>query len=412
MASTSTTSRPGCFVPTALGFFALALAAAAGVLAYGMLVPVRWDLFGKYAAIALAYPFHLVAVTVLTVLLALVAKRFRAEVAKGLFLFTAILAAGMAAGPAIGMWRTASVSEVSLSVREYVDNAAHWNLGEPRTDRTRAYGTAADGTELVLDVWDTGLPKAGPARPAVVFVHGGDWTHGHRSETPDWDRWLNELGFEVFDVEYRLAPPERFKDAVGDVKAALGWVAGHAAEFHVDPGLISVMGNSAGAHLAMLAAYAVNDPELPPSTSVPPVRPRCVVNLYGPTELKLLHGASPSPAYVREALEAYLGGGPDVVPERYALLSPLAHVSSDSPPTITFIGTSDRIVTTDHSELLDRRLETAKVPHESYWLPFNDHDFDLNWGGLGTQIARAKIRDFLVRYGARRPVEAPPQEGK
>ncbi len=33
-------------------------------------------------------------------------------------------------------------------------------------------------------------------------------------------------------------------------------------------------------------------------------------------------------------------------------------------------------------------------------LPANDHGFDVNWGGFGTQIARAKIKDFLERYTA------------
>ena len=38
-----------------------------------------------------------------------------------------------------------------------------------------------------------------------------------------------------------------------------------------------------------------------------------------------------------------------------------------------------------------------------YLLPANDHGFDINWGGFGTQIARAKIRDFLKRYDAAGP---------
>jgi hypothetical protein len=38
------------------------------------------------------------------------------------------------------------------------------------------------------------------------------------------------------------------------------------------------------------------------------------------------------------------------------------------------------------------------VVHESHLLPGNDHGFDINWGGFGTQIARAKIKDFLQRH--------------
>ena len=73
--------------------------------------------------------------------------------------------------------------------------------------RSVVYGTAKDGTKLELDVWRTGQPNTGPLRPAIVFVHGGAWTHGNRSMVPEWNHWLNTLGYEVFDVEYRMPPP-------------------------------------------------------------------------------------------------------------------------------------------------------------------------------------------------------------
>ena len=47
--------------------------------------------------------------------------------------------------------------------------------------------------------------------------------------------------------------------------------------------------------------------------------------------------------------------------------------------------------------LLDLALSKAGVVHETYLLPANDHGFDVNWGGFGTQIARAKIEQFLQK---------------
>src|SRR5262249_8912331 len=151
------------------------------------------------------------------------------------------------------------------------------------------------------------------------------WTHGNRSMLPDWNRWLNGLGWEVFDVEYRMPPPVRWLDEVGDVKSALGWLATHAAEYHVDPARIPLLGNSAGANLAMLAAYSVGDAQLRPSTDVPAVAVRGVVNVYGPTDMGLLYRTCESPDYVRPLMEAYIGGTPDALPDRYHLLSPLSH---------------------------------------------------------------------------------------
>ena len=185
---------------------------------------------------------------------------------------------------------------------------------------------------------------------------------------------------------------------IGDVKSALGWVAAHAVEYHVDPARISMMGGSAGANLSMLAAYSAGDPRLPPSTDVPPVAIRSVLNFYGPSDMALLYRTCKSPAYVRPLIKEYLGGTPEEIPERYRVLSPLSHITAKAPPTITLIGPSDRLVSSDHAELLDQTLSNAGVPHEMYMLPANDHGFDVNWGGFGTQIARVKIEDFLQRY--------------
>jgi hypothetical protein len=110
----------------------------------------------------------------------------------------------------------------------------------------------------------SGQPNSGPLRPAILFVHGGAWTHGHRSMLPEGNRWLNALGYEMFDVEYCMSPPVHRPDEIGDVKSALGWVAAPAAEYHVDPARISIMGGSAVGNLSMLAAYSAGEPQLPP----------------------------------------------------------------------------------------------------------------------------------------------------
>ncbi len=376
------------------------LAVITATLAYCMLYPVRWDGPGIFGALALFFPLHLLVVTMVAAVLAWLARRCRTRLAAWVFGLVVILTAIMALTPTVAVWGKARELRVSLSLGNYLAHAGHMNTGPPQTDRSVVYGTATDGMKLELDVWRTGRPNTGPLRPAIVWVHGGAWTHGNRSMLPEWNRWLNELGYEVFDVEYRMPPSVRWQDEIGDVKAALGWVAIHAAEFHVDPARISIMGNSAGGNLAMLAAYSAGDPQLAPSTDVPPVVVRSVVNLYGPADLPLGYRSSGSLGYVQAALKQYVGGTPEEFPERYGALSPVSHVAAKTPPTITFLGTSDRIVPEDQVQVLDAALTKAGVAHETYFLPGNDHGFDTNWGGFGTQIARAKIELFLRQDAA------------
>ncbi len=378
-----------------LALVALLLAAATAGLAWCMAFPVRWDGVGRFGALALHFPLHLLVLTSVAWLLSRLAGRMRAVAASGLLIVTAMASLVMALAPTVAAWRYARELGVRVSLWEYVANSTHMNAGTPQRERTLVYGTAPDGTKLELDVWLTGKPHLGLPRPAILMIHGGAWNHGNRSMFPDWNRWLNELGYEVFDVEYRLPPPARWRDELGDVKVALAWVIENAGDYHVDPTRVTVMGQSAGANLALLLAYAANDSRLPPTTPIAPVAVRSVINVYGPSDMALLYRTSHSPDYVRPMMEAYIGGPPDSQEERYRLLSPLTWVSAKSPPTLTLLGTSDRLVPADQATLLDESLARAGVPHETVLIPANDHAFDVNWGGFGTQIAREKVRAFL-----------------
>ena len=71
----------------------------------------------------------------------------------------------------------------------------------------------------------------------------------------------------------------------------------------------------------------------------------------------------------------------------------------ETPPTISFLGAIDRVAPVDQAQRLDEALAKAGVAHETYILPATDHGFDVNWGGLGTQFARAKLEAFLKKNG-------------
>ena len=390
--------RPPSIRAVLLTIVAILFAAAMAGLAYCMIVPLHWDGAGKFGAMALYFPLHLLVFSMLAAVFAYFAKLSRARTAGRIFLFTALLTAVMALAPAICLWNFARRQGVSLSIGNYLVNARDFNKGDVQLDRSVTYGTAYDGTKLQLDVWSTGLGKSGPLRPALFFFHGGAWVSGHRSIEPKWDQWFNSLSYEVFDVEYRMPPPVRWLDEIGDVKSAIGYVASHSSDYHVDPRRISLMGSSAGGTLAMLAGYTAGDPRLPASCDVSPVPIRCVINFYGPCDMTVGYHDFRSDWHVRGAIERYIGGPPEQFPDRYRLLSPVTHIGALSPPTITFIGTLDRLVGVKQAEMLDESLGAARVPHDTIVFPATDHGFDANWGGFATQIARAKIRQFLEEH--------------
>jgi acetyl esterase/lipase len=103
----------------------------------------------------------------------------------------------------------------------------------------------------VLDVYRP-RPAGSAALPVVVWIHGGGWQGGDKSDVGIKPRVLTERGFVFVSTNYRLLPEVGMEDLIGDVAAAVGWVHRHIAEHGGDPARIIVGGHSAGAQLAAL----------------------------------------------------------------------------------------------------------------------------------------------------------------
>ena len=111
-----------------------------------------------------------------------------------------------------------------------------------------------DGVELAGDLF---LPKGAKAAPALVAVHGGGWVAGVRGAFQYWGPYLAARGIAMFAISYRLATKGKaFPQAVQDVLAGVQFIRGKAGAFGIDPARIGLLGASAGAHLAALAALS------------------------------------------------------------------------------------------------------------------------------------------------------------
>ncbi|MGE0127037.1 MAG: alpha/beta hydrolase [Blastocatellales bacterium] len=107
-----------------------------------------------------------------------------------------------------------------------------------------------DGKELALDAY---VQKRGRARPAVIIIHGGGWDSGSRvAFVGQFLEMLTRAGYNWFSIDYRLGGIRNYKDALDDLRAAVGFVRCHAGEFRVDPNNIALLGEDAGAHLAAM----------------------------------------------------------------------------------------------------------------------------------------------------------------
>lgn len=108
-----------------------------------------------------------------------------------------------------------------------------------------------------LDIYTSAGAKAGPV---VVWIHGGGWRQGDKSElavgTPGQHllkpQAVVDRGGVFVAINYRFVPTVDLKTMTGDVAKAIAWAKRHAPKYGGDPEKILVMGHSAGAQLAAL----------------------------------------------------------------------------------------------------------------------------------------------------------------
>lgn len=100
---------------------------------------------------------------------------------------------------------------------------------------------------------------SGPT-PVLYNIHGGGMIIGsYRSLTDDFLDWVEEFGFTLVSVDYRLAPETKHPGPVEDCYRGLVWVSENASELSIDPERIVIVGASAGGGLAAGTALLARD---------------------------------------------------------------------------------------------------------------------------------------------------------
>lgn len=240
------------------------------------------------------------------------------------------------------------------------------------------------GVPLTLDIYRP--PQIGNY-PAIMIIHGGGWQGGRKSAHAEFSRYMAARGYVVWAISYRFAPRYRFPAQLEDVQAALDFMRQHAQAYETDLSRIAVMGRSAGAHLAMLAAYRSNSPSI-----------RAVVNYYGPVDLFAGYYDLPSPDPInsRVVLRAFLGGTPEEFGDRYRAASPINYVNPALPRSLLIYGGKDHIVMAKFGREMAKRLQSAGNKAVFIEIPWADHAFDAVFQGLSNQFALYYTERFLA----------------
>lgn len=247
---------------------------------------------------------------------------------------------------------------------------------------------SVDGHSLKLDLY---LPTAANP-PLVVWIHGGGWHAGSKENCPM--TWLNDHGYAVASISYRLTDAAIFPAQIHDCKAAVRWLRANADRFGYQIKQIAVAGSSAGGHLAALMGTSGDVRELEGTVGGnldQSSRVDAVVDFYGATDFILRSKTQPQRANAEgSVVYRLLGGGADEKADLAKQASAVFHVTPDDPPFLVFHGDADTTVLLDQSQRIVEIYTNAKLPIALHILKGSGHG--------GAEFFEAPQRELILAF--------------
>ncbi|MEO6838612.1 MAG: alpha/beta hydrolase [Ginsengibacter sp.] len=242
-----------------------------------------------------------------------------------------------------------------------------------------SYGS---NSQQIMDIYLPANRKSSSTK-VFVLIHGGGWSAGDKTDLTDVFNNLksNYPNDAIININYQLGTTASpgYPKQINDIKAALSGIQQQKYNLSSQYFLFGV---SAGAHLAMLYGYAFDAGH----------QVKAICNTVGPADLTDTSYTNNNLAYM-PVLEGLVG---NVLyaqnPGLYAEVSPVKHITSSSPPTISFYGDTDPLIPSTQMGLLKKALDDNGVYNEATMYAGAGHG---NWNTAQSQDYALKIVNFI-----------------
>jgi len=133
----------------------------------------------------------------------------------------------------------------SLAQQRKEDFRSYYRIANiPYTDRK------ADKVNQ-LDVY---MPKKGSKSPVILWIHGGNWIGGDKSDVDKKPEFFTQKGYIFISLNHRLSPEASYMGQTQDLANAIVWIYNNIIHYSGDKSKILLMGYETGAHLAAMVA--------------------------------------------------------------------------------------------------------------------------------------------------------------
>ncbi len=244
---------------------------------------------------------------------------------------------------------------------------AHATAG--RVERDIAYAEPKNARQM-LDVY---APASGSKHPIVIWIHGGGWRNGDKSEVDHKPDLFVPKGYVFAAMSYRFWPTVVMETIVRDVAKSIRWVHDNAARYGGDPNRIILTGHSAG---AQLAALICTDQRYLKAEGLSPAILKGCIPVDGDTY------DVPAIIATAEARRKSLGQPEPTAghrqkfgdPEHQRDLSAVTHVARNKGiPPFLILHVADHPDTTAQAQRLHQALRDAAIPTRIFGASATDH---------------------------------------
>ena len=217
------------------------------------------------------------------------------------------------------------------------------------------------GAGLLADV---AYPESSGLRPAIISVHGGRWTRGHKRDSSaiKVKQWAG-FGFFAMAIDYRLTGCTPVPACYQDVQCAIRFVHANAEKYRIDTKRVFLIGQSAGGHMVSLAG-TLGDGPYPRTGGWESASHdvRAVISVAGNYDL-LSEGCWG---------DLWKPNGVDSEEAR-KIASPIRHVRKTNPPILLFHSDNDKSVPIAIALRMVETLKEAGAAHVFHHYPTMGH---------------------------------------
>ena len=235
--------------------------------------------------------------------------------------------------------------------------------------------------------------------PVYFLIPGGGWHTEERQSMLDFSaksvETLRNEGFAVVSIDYRICTEGVvMREIITDCFDAARYIAHFADIFSIDKEHFVLSGHSAGAHLALMLAYAPQEFFKDDYEFSDDFKVKCVAAMSAPT---ILYDNGTN--NLRDMNEVFNQNNNK---EDREFTSPITYVNQNCPPTLLCAGTSDYLVFASSSEKLYEELKDKNVPCKIELSIGGGHVFERVHNGIEPSINMEEIQsiiaDFVMEY--------------